>query len=287
MSLPKSCPFSHLIGNGGAKAILDSLTEQKKLPPVLLFHGPLGVGKKLFAKALAEKLVEKVKKDHPDVHILSPEGKNPQHPIQAIRKLIEEAAMPPFEAPCKVFIIDDAEKMLATSSNALLKTLEEPPLDTYIFLICSDPDALLSTVVSRCRKIPFFPIPEDQIIPLLKHTDAKRIAYLSQGSIAKALRLQTHLFNPEPLFQAQIYRELLCELSSLKEIEEDEELLMHADQIFEEILYWIREHKPLGLEKALCLISECRTAISHHVKLKSVLEYFFLKFSYSALLTGH
>lgn len=248
MSSPKLCLFSHLTGNPAAKEILTRLVEKNTLPSVLLFHGPSGVGKALFAKAIAEKLMGKTKKDHPDIHILHPEGKSNHHPIQAIRQLIDDVGMPPFEAPCKVFIIHDAEKMLPSSSNALLKTLEEPPSDTYIFLISSEPDQLLPTIVSRCRKIPFFSIPKTLKID---HPDLS------------------------PLFQSKNYSELLQALSKFKEDPDIEQLTL-ADAMFEEILCWVQEHRPLHLERAFQLIQECRIAVAHHVKIKTILEYFFL-----------
>jgi len=264
-----------LIGNPTAKAILNRLLEKNTLPSVLLFHGLAGVGKGLFAKAIAERLMGKVKKDHPDIHVFHPEGKSNQHPIQAMRQLIDEVGMPPFEAPCKVFIIHDAEKMLPSNSNALLKTLEEPPSDTYIFLISSDPDKLLPTIVSRCRKIGFFPIPEDELAAFLNHPEAKRLAFLSQGSVAKALK--TDRPDLSALFQCKNYSELVQALSKLEEdTEEEGERLTLADDVFEEVLYWVREHKPLHLEKTFGLIQECRIAVAHHVKLKSALEHFFL-----------
>jgi len=60
----------------------------------------------------------------------------------------------------KVFIIDEAELLDQTSQNAILKTLEEPPRDTYIILITSRPDRLFPTIRSRCQFVPFVPLDE-------------------------------------------------------------------------------------------------------------------------------
>ena len=116
-------PFSNLIGNDLAKVALTRMAEQRSVPNTLLFYGPDGVGKSLFALALAELLMgPQHARNHPDLHIYLPEGKSATHPIENIRKLIDEVALPPYEAPVKVFIIHDAHQMLPTSSNALLKT---------------------------------------------------------------------------------------------------------------------------------------------------------------------
>jgi hypothetical protein len=61
----------------------------------------------------------------------------------------------------KVFIIDEAELLDRYAQNALLKTLEEPPRDTYMFLITSRPERLLPTVRSRCQHVRFGPLDDD------------------------------------------------------------------------------------------------------------------------------
>jgi DNA polymerase-3 subunit delta' len=56
-------------------------------------------------------------------------------------------------APAKVVVIESAELMNASAANALLKTLEEPPPDTYLLLATARPGRLLPTVVSRCQSV--------------------------------------------------------------------------------------------------------------------------------------
>jgi hypothetical protein len=93
--------------------------------------------------------------NHPDLHYYAPEGKSGLHPVASIHQMISEMSLPPFEAKCKVFILEDAEAMLPSSSNALLKTLEEPNQDTYFLLMTSHPDRLLPTIRSRLFPIKF------------------------------------------------------------------------------------------------------------------------------------
>lgn len=185
--------FEHLFGNEEIKRALIRMVETKAIANSLLFAGPEGVGKGLFAIALAETLLGHT--NHPDLHLLHPEGKLGLHSIHSLRRFSEEVAMAPFQGKWKVFIIHDAERMLPTSSNALLKTFEEPPLDTLIILLSSQPTALLPTILSRCRKVYFRPIAEQEIAHYLqeKHRvgsdEARRISYLAHGSIGKAVRL--------------------------------------------------------------------------------------------------
>jgi DNA polymerase III subunit delta' len=63
----------------------------------------------------------------------------------------------------RIFIIDEAELMDATGQNAILKTIEEPPPGVKIFLITANENKLLQTIRSRCQRVPFAPIPDDQI----------------------------------------------------------------------------------------------------------------------------
>jgi DNA polymerase-3 subunit delta' len=285
--------FSHLIGNPTVKGLLEHMLKKGSLPPVLLFYGPAGIGKTLFAKVVAERLTQTTKKEAPDIHILSPEGKTHHHPVEVVRGMIGEAGFPPFEASFKVFIIEDAERMLPASSNALLKVLEEPPSDTYIILTSSEPSKLLPTIVSRCFKMQFFQIPEEEIMHVimkrlgLSEEEAGKVALLSEGSLGKALFMAKHPHKKQldELLQAQDYPTLLSSLSNLDETldlsEEDEaEKIKQVDAIFEEILYWVRDKYPLMLEKALTRVTESRIALTHHLKLKTILEHFFLSWNH-------
>jgi DNA polymerase-3 subunit delta' len=328
-------PFSKLIGNELAKAALMRMVDQKSVPNTLLFYGPEGVGKSLFAIELAKLLMgeeSSVKinsQNHPDLHVFHPEGKSATHPMENIRKLIDEVALPPYEAKVKVFIIHDAHQMSSYSSNALLKTLEEPSLHSYFILLTNALDSMLSTIISRSRKIPFFAIPQPQIEKFVLEKwqktpeEARRIAFLSHGSLSKA-ELLTH--------NSQIpWRNSLLEILSLRlpdeypqflklaaEIEErcalegaEEDvnnseapsLLSHADAIFEEMAAWYRDlqllkegiapeylyhldnierlkhaatHPIPSLEKVIDTISKCRLGLQRSVKLRVVLEHFFL-----------
>ncbi|MDJ0652220.1 MAG: hypothetical protein QNJ27_04375 [Simkaniaceae bacterium] len=127
----------------------------EKTPHCLLFEGPKGSRKEEYAEVFARALLKSEKKDPPDLRILYPEGKGNYHPIQAIKQFIEETTFPPFEASQKIFMICEADRMLPTSSNALLKTLEEPVSKVTIILLSAHVESLLPTVVSRCFRVFF------------------------------------------------------------------------------------------------------------------------------------
>lgn len=188
-----------IIGNELVKKRLQRLLDQARVPHLMLFSGPEGVGKKCFAKAFAamwlSMLAKKsISQTHPDISCITPEGKSGMHSIASIRRCQDEMYVSPFEAPGKVLIIDDAERMLPTSANTLLKTLEEPPKNCLIILVSSAKDRILNTILSRCQEVRFAPCTNDEVISFLQtHCDAAvdytEIALRARGSIGKALRL--------------------------------------------------------------------------------------------------
>lgn len=245
------------------------MVEQASVPNTLLFSGPSGVGKAKYALALAYLLMgpshhQKLNSGHhPDLHIYFPEGKAHLHSIDAIRFFIDEVGMPPFEAPVKVFVLHDAHLMLPASSNALLKTLEEPHLDSYIILLTSEPESMLPTILSRCRKIPFFPIPEKQMLAYLEKElnqtpeEARKTAFLAHGSFARAHQAISQSQNEKQKILQKIlftgtadYPQFLklcaelesaCGLSKTDEAEESDSMLSQMDALFEEIANWYRD----------------------------------------------
>jgi hypothetical protein len=140
-----------------AQERLHELIQSGRIPPALLLCGPKESGKQEAAYTFASHLLDTPKKidHHPDLHLYFPEGKIGLHPIESIRNLSQDVALVPFIGKWKIFIIHEAEAMLPTSSNALLKTLEEPTPQTVIILLAEHPERLLPTVVSRCYTLMF------------------------------------------------------------------------------------------------------------------------------------
>lgn len=198
--------FEHLVGNDHIKKYLLRMIERQMIVNALLFSGPDGVGKSLFAEVFAKLIIcqedptgenrQKIESGaHPDIYTYRPEGKVGMHSIDSMRQFSREVYLPPYIAQWKIFIIHDADRMLKYSANALLKTFEEPGPSSIIILLSKSPEALLPTVVSRCHKLHFNTVPTDQIAQLLKQkyqksdAEANLIAVLARGSIGNAIHL--------------------------------------------------------------------------------------------------
>ncbi|NQU68528.1 MAG: DNA polymerase III subunit [Candidatus Marinimicrobia bacterium] len=118
--------------------------------------------------------------------------------INSIRDLKNELYLSPPDAGGRIVLILDAEYLCipnATSANALLKILEEPPEKTYFILVTSRSDLMLETILSRCQKIYFPALPEDAIESFLvdegeSPLDAHLIARLSEGNMHLARNFQ-------------------------------------------------------------------------------------------------
>lgn len=189
-------PFAQLIGNERVKQELSTLIQKQITPSLLLFTGIKGIGKFAFARAFARELLSLSpdQEVHPDLHVYHPQGKAGSHPIEAMQQLIAEASLSSSVAKKKIFVIDEAEAMLPSSSNALLKTLEEPENGIHFVLITSYPARLLPTILSRGWQIAFQPIEQrilEQKLAELRSTltqeQKRQVTLLAGGSLGKAL----------------------------------------------------------------------------------------------------
>jgi len=121
-----------------------------------MFHSLLVVGGKKekrwqFALKIArEKLGEDQITSHPDFFSIT--GLN-SIGIDLIRNLEKKLALKPYKAKIKIVVINGAEKLTLPAQNALLKTLEEPPVNSLIILTTAKKDSLLPTIISRCQII--------------------------------------------------------------------------------------------------------------------------------------
>jgi DNA polymerase-3 subunit delta' len=153
---------------------------------------------------------------HPDFLYIAPtsEGRQPQIKIEQIREFRRLTAYPPMEGGWRVALIKPGEAMNPAAANALLKTLEEPPARNLIVLSAGSEADLFPTIVSRCQKLAFSPLPSALVVQELQarrglsREDALFLTALSGGSLGRALAL-----NPEEM--AQQRRQVLADLDKM------------------------------------------------------------------------
>jgi DNA polymerase III subunit delta' len=111
--------------------------------------------------------------------------------IEQVRELQHAASLAPFEGRCRIFIIDQAERLSLEAANALLKTIEEPPSGVVFILLTSNEEALLPTVVSRCQRLELKPLAAGEVEQALLEKKvepdrAKLLGHLARGLVGWA-----------------------------------------------------------------------------------------------------
>ena len=152
-----------------------------------IVDGARGVGKKDFALWCASALLcegerqpcglcascRKIREGfHPDVHLYG-EGEKAIS-VGEVRGLIHETGMVPVDGDHMVFILCNAQKMMAPAQNALLKIFEEPPAGVVIFLLTESLRALLPTVRSRGQRISLSGLTEEELLETLRRKYPKQ-----------------------------------------------------------------------------------------------------------------
>lgn len=133
--------------------------EAGRLPHALLIAGPPGWGQWEFALVLARRILglESVAAEdpiiHPDFRLVTIEEGKRQILVDQIRGLNQFAFETASAGGAKVAVIAPAEALNVNAANALLKTLEEPPSNTYLLLGSFAAGRLLPTITSRCQRL--------------------------------------------------------------------------------------------------------------------------------------
>ena len=201
--------WDELVGQERAIAELSRAAEpgSAAMTHAWLLTGPPGSGRSNAARAFAAALLAPGEDtDSPDVRralagthesmtVLSTQKSVIS--IDEVRGLVATAHQAPVNAPWRVVIIEDADRMAERTSNVLLKAIEEPPPNTVWILCAPSPQDVLTTIRSRCRSVTLR-VPSPQAVAALLESSAgidpdtaRWAAHASQSHIGRARRLAT------------------------------------------------------------------------------------------------
>src|SRR6185369_11087493 len=93
--------------------------------------------------------------NHPDILWVRPESKLRVITIDQMRDLMQTVHLKPTQAAFKVAVIVAADRLNVPAANAFLKTLEEPPANSILILLTTEPQRVLETILSRCLRLNF------------------------------------------------------------------------------------------------------------------------------------
>ena len=202
--------LNEFVSNDNVINMLSRSLSSDTLPHAILIDGAKGTGKATLADILARACVctgdtkpcdecpgckKALHASHPDISIYNGDNTG-ELSVDAIRRIRSDAYIMPNEAPSKVFILLNCDKMLAPSQNAFLKILEEPPANVFFILTVSSANMLLETVRSRSRIYSLNPPEKKDAFdfissryPEFSEEDISSAVNSSEGNIGKALEL--------------------------------------------------------------------------------------------------
>ena len=191
--------LDELVGQKVISLTLKQAIISNKIAPAYLFCGPRGTGKtssaRIFAKSLnclshnepncdpcntcelCKSINDGIALDVIEIDAASNTG------VENIREIIERAKFSPTQARWKVYVIDECHMLSTAASNALLKTIEEPPAKVVFILATTNPERVLTTIQSRCQKFEFKRINSHEIYQHLLNISKKESIKYEESAI--------------------------------------------------------------------------------------------------------
>lgn len=256
--------FTNIRGHEKTIEILKKSIRNKTVSHSFLFEGEEGIGKKLVAYIFSKTLLCQEGQDepcnqcdscirfdrgnHPDFFVIEPE-KNLIRKAE-IEGLVGQMTTAPYESKRKIFIINDSHTMNMESTNALLKTLEEPPDFVNIILISSSPNKLLTTILSRVHNIKFFPLKPGEVEKILRKNyqlsekEARFIANFTRGAMGRSVELaedEDFFKRREELISILDYLIRGDKTRAFSTIDFFNDNKDRIDEILDMMIYWFRD----------------------------------------------
>ncbi len=203
--------FKDIIGQEHIKEHLQNAIKLDKISHAYIIEGERYSGKEFIARIFAAALQcekggvdpcmechsckQAVSMNHPDIIKVMHEKPNSIGVDDIRAQVANDVVIKPYSGPKKIYIINEGEKMTVAAQNALLKTLEEPPAYTVIFILTTNVETLLPTIVSRCVVLAMKPVEDEKVKRFLMDSmdlpdyKAEVCAAFSRGNIGKARML--------------------------------------------------------------------------------------------------
>lgn len=203
--------FSDVLGHEQTILHMKHAIEMNKVSHAYILSGEKGSGKKLLAGLFAQTLQcqkrgtepcmecrsckQEMNRNQPDIIRVVHEKPNTIS-VEEIRTQVNgDIMIKPYSSPYKIYIIDEAEKLSVQAQNALLKTIEEPPVYAGILLLTTNAGILLPTIRSRCVTLDLKPVAPGVLKEYLMREleipeyRANICTAFAQGNVGKAKRL--------------------------------------------------------------------------------------------------
>lgn len=317
--------FKDIVGHKQIKTHLKNAIRMNKISHAYILNGEKSAGKMMLAKAFSMALQcekqgtepcmncrscrQAKEHNHPDIIYVTHEKTNSISVDDIRHQLNNDIVIKPYSSRYKIYIIDEAEKMNVQAQNALLKTIEEPPVYAILILLTTNASAFLPTILSRCITLNLKVVEDELIIEhLMKQyqmTDyqAEICTAFAQGNVGKAIRLATsedfHTLKQQTIWlvkkleNMELYelQDVIKEIGTYKtEIEDYLDLLMlwfrdvlylkatnnTNNLIFKEDVYEIKKQAEkksyAGIEEIFHALEQARVRLKANVNFDLVIE---------------
>lgn len=290
--------FNNILGNEEIKRKLEINIKQDKISHSYMFIGQSGIGKFMIAKEFAKAILcqEENKPcdkceacikfngdNNPDIQIID-ETEEKSIKTETIKEMVKGVYEKPIASAKKVYIINDSQKMTKEAQNSLLKTLEEPPEYVVIILITDNDNLLLNTIKSRCAKIKFNSLTNDEITKILKEKYnyeevPLNVLEVAEGSVTHALSIQgkENLFNEIKRTFLNLEKINIIDLLNKKDI-----LFKDKDSIYEvlnyiNIILFNKINENIGYTKCIKIVEETKDRLKKNSNYDMIIDNLLLK----------